>query len=101
MSGYAFREWEKSDLQSLYDDVLVRSVVEFRKALRYMEGHGATRTAACVEHIRRGLRTMEAELSRRGITAPAELLHAAPGAALPEQQDVRRSSRGHHGTPFN
>lgn len=87
MSGYAFREWEKSDLQSLYDDVLVRSVVEFRKALRYLEGQDAARTTKCVEHIRRGLRTMESELSRRGIVARAELLHSAPGAALPEQQD--------------
>lgn len=72
MPGYAFREWEKSNLQSLYDDVLMRSVIEFRKALRSLEGHDATRTTQCVKHIRRGLRTMESELSRRGITARAD-----------------------------
>jgi hypothetical protein len=80
MSGYAFREWEKSNLQSLYDDVLVRSVVEFRKALEYLEDHDATRTTQCVEHIQRGLRTMESELSRRGIAARADFNGASLSA---------------------
>lgn len=52
-------------VQQLYDDVLIRGVVEFRRALGMLDRNGLGRNNPYAEEMRRGLRTMEAELARR------------------------------------
>lgn len=83
-------EWKEGDLHLLYDDVLVRSVTAFRSALRHIEQHGAARTTEYVEHIRRGLRTMEAELGRRGIAVYADAAGMSSAEGLVGVRSARR-----------
>lgn len=57
--------YSEDAVQQLYDDVLIRGVVEFRRALGMLERNGLGQNNPYADEMRRGLRTMEAELARR------------------------------------
>lgn len=71
MAEIALRSWDSVDLQRIFDNVLVRSGVEFRRALRLLGDCDSVRSSQYVEYLREGLRAVEAELARRGINIEA------------------------------
>ena len=67
MAGTAMPSWEEANMHGIFDGVLIRSAVEFRRALKVLRSYEAARNSEYVEHMRQGLRAVEAELARRGI----------------------------------
>ena len=67
MTNTLMQSWDSADLHRIFDGVLIRSTREFRRALRVLRRYDAARASEYYEHMREGLRAMEAELDRRGL----------------------------------
>lgn len=67
MTGTTMSSWEEANMHCIFDGVLIRSAVEFRRALKVLRCYDAADGSEYVEHMREGLRAIEAELARRGI----------------------------------
>lgn len=88
MANTALSSWDQADMHRVFDGVLIRSAMEFRRALRVLRRYDAAGGSEYVEHMRRGLRAIEAELGRRGIEVGAiseepPIPAGARSAALP------------------
>ena len=57
--------FSKEAVAKLYDHVLEQCIVEFRQALGMLDRNTGAGCNPYAEEMRRGLRTMEAELARR------------------------------------
>lgn len=64
--------WSEEMLECVYDNVLVSSAMELRRALEMLGGTAASGGGPHVRQIQRGLHLMEREMSRRGLDAPAQ-----------------------------
>lgn len=59
--------YNKASLSHLYDDVLVRCIIEFRHALGMLERNGLHLSNSYIDEMRKSLELMEAELARRSL----------------------------------
>lgn len=67
MTDMVMSSWDQVDMRRVFDGVLIRSAAEFHRALRLLRHYDAASGSEYVEHMRQGLRAVEAELARRGI----------------------------------
>lgn len=70
--------WTKRSVEMMYDEVLVRSAMEFGHALDIMERNGVAAENPYLQEIRQGLALMKKELRRRGIGLPSQGAPAPP-----------------------
>lgn len=77
--------WSDIDVTMLYDDVLMRSALFFRRSLRLLQqpiaAHAATQPY--VSDMQEGLARMEAEIARRGLDEVVDV--ARQPAPTPQQ----------------
>ena len=83
------RFYSEEAVAELYDDVLIRCIVEFRQALGMLERNGLAPLNPYTAEMRRALGVMEAEVARRRHAALAEQQPARPPASVPAQAASR------------
>lgn len=70
--------WTKQSVKMMYDEVLIRSAMEFRQALEIMERNGISSDNPYLLEIKRGLSLMEKELRQRELELPSQHTPEAP-----------------------
>lgn len=63
--------WTKQSVKMMYDEVLIRSAMEFRQALEIMERNSISLDNPYFLEIKRGLSLMEKELRQRELELPS------------------------------
>lgn len=70
--------WTKQSVKMMYDEVLIRSAMEFRQALEIMERNGISLDNPYFLEIKRGLSLMEKELRQRELELSSQYVPEAP-----------------------